>query len=290
MNNYILFTDATADLPSDVFDRMNIQVIPMDFELSGVNITHYPDGRELSSKDFFTRISNGEMATTSQINITRYFDYFTPYLKEGKDILYLCFSSGLSGTYQASLLAIKELREEYPERNIISVDTLSACGGEGLIAYMAAQRMVQGMAMDELAKWVTDHSKKICIWFTVDDLFHLKRGGRISAISATFGTALSIKPLLCVDNNGKLSVHSKIRGKKRCADKLLECMEQSAINPVGDPIVITHSNCYDDAVLLSEKIKERLGTKDIIISEMSPIIGAHTGSGSLVLSFLGHQR
>ena len=290
MSQYVLFTDATADLPSELFEEMDIQVIPMDFEMSGTNYSHYPDGRELSSKEFFQRIQGGEMATTSQINVTRYYEHFTPYLKAGKDILYLCFSSGLSGTYQASLLACNELMEEYKERKVVSIDTLCASGGEGLLVYMAAQRKQAGMSMDELATWVEDTRLKICHWFTVDDLHHLKRGGRISAISATFGTALSIKPLLHVDEEGKLAVYSKIRGRKRCIDKLLECMSQTAIDPEQNPVVITHSNCYDDAIALADKVKEMFHTSDIIISDMGPIIGAHTGSGTLVLTFLGTQR
>lgn len=290
MNDYVLFTDATADLPADVFEQLDIQVVPMDFEMSGTNYTHYPDGRELSSHNFFTRIQNGEMATTSQINVTRYYDHFTPYLQAGKDILYLSFSSGLSGTYQASVLAANELMEEYKERKIISIDTLCASGGEGLIVYMAAKKKLAGSTMNELADWVTENRLKLCHWFTVDDLHHLKRGGRISAISATFGTALNIKPLLHVDNEGKLAVHSKIRGKKRCVEKLLECMAQTAIDPVNHPVVITHSNCYDEARALADKVKETFHTTDIVISEMGPIIGAHTGSGTLVLTFLGIER
>jgi len=290
MENYVLFTDATADLPGELFEQMNIQVVPMDFEINGTVYTHYPDGRELSSSDFFRRLQTGEMATTSQINVTRYYDYFTPYLKEGKDILYLSFSSGLSGTYQASVLAANELMEEYPERKIVSVDTLCACGGEGLLVYMAAQRKNAGMSMDELTGWIEENRHQLCHWFTVDDLHHLKRGGRISAISATFGTALSIKPLLHVDEEGKLAVYGKIRGKKRCVDKLVECMTQTVIDGKNNPVVITHSNCYEDAVSLSEKVKETFGTTDIIISDMGPIIGAHTGSGTLVLTFLGSQR
>ena len=290
MDQYVLFTDATADLPNDLFERMDIQVIPMDFEMGGTNYTHYPDGRELSSTEFFQRIQNGEMATTSQINVTRYYDFFTPFLKAGKDILYLSFSSGLSGTYQASVLACNELMEEYKERKIVSIDTLCASGGEGLLVYMAAQRKQAGMSMDELVTWVETNRLNICHWFTVDDLHHLKRGGRISAISATFGTALNIKPLLHVDTEGKLAVHSKIRGKKRCIEKLLECMTESAIEPDKNPVVITHSNCYEDAAILADKVKEIFHTSDITISDMSPIIGAHTGSGTLVLTFLGTQR
>ena len=290
MENYVLFTDATADLPDEIFKQMNIQVVPMDFEINGTVFTHYPDGRELSSSDFFQRLQAGEMATTSQINVTRYYEYFTPFLKEGKDILYLSFSSGLSGTYQASVLAANELMEEYPERKVISIDTLCASGGEGLLVYMAAQRKNNGMSMEELKTWVEENQLHLCHWFTVDDLHHLKRGGRISAISATFGTALNIKPLLHVDDEGKLAVYGKIRGKKRCPEKLIECMSQTVIDGKNNPVVVTHSNCYEDAAALAEKVKETFGTTDIIISDMGPIIGAHTGSGTLVLTFLGSHR
>lgn len=290
MDQYVLFTDATADLPAELFESMGIQVIPMDYEIGGINYTHYPDGRELSSKAFFELLQDGDMATTSQINVTRYYDFFAPVLNKGKDILYLSFSSGLSGTYQASMLAVNELQEEFKDRTILTVDTLCASGGEGLLVYMAAKKKQSGMSLNELASWVEDNRSNICHWFTVDDLHHLKRGGRISALSATFGTALSIKPLLKVDEEGKLAVHSKVRGKKRCIEKLIECMETSAIDPANYPVVITHSNCYEDAVLLSEKIKEQFGTTDIVCSDMGPIIGAHTGSGTLVLTFYGKER
>lgn len=290
MNNYVIFTDATADLPASILTKINVGVIPMDFEVSGKSYTHYSDSRELASSDFFQKMKDGATATTSQINVTRYIEYFSPILEQGTDILYIGFSSGLSGTYQASMLAMNELKEKFPERTIISIDSLAASGGEGLLVYLASIKKEEGLTIHELADWVTDNRNHICHWFTVDDLHHLKRGGRISAVSATFGTALDIKPILHVDQEGKLSVHSKVRGRKKCEGKLLEQLKNTAIDPETTPMVITHGNCFDEAQNLANKIKELYGTKDIIISDMGPIIGSHTGSGVLVLSFYGTEK
>ena len=290
MNDYVIFTDATCDINSNIFDELDVQVIPMDFEMNGESYTHYLDGRELSSETFFQRIKAGEMANTSQINMMRYFDFFTPYLEAGKDIVYLCFSSALSGTYQSSVLATNELLEKYPNRKIKTIDTLSASGGQALLVYMAAQKKIEGMSFDELSLWVEENRLHICHWFTVDDLYCLKRHGRIGAISATFGTALSIKPLLHVDQEGKLALYGKIRGKKNCITKLMEQMRLSVVDPVNDPVFITHADNLEEAKALEAKIREEFHTKTVIISNMGPVIGAHTGSGTLVLTFYGKER
>ena len=233
MQQYEIYTDATCDLPQEIIDSVGIKVIPMDFEMNGKVYSHYPDERELDIKTFYKMSQEGIMSTTTQITPARFIQYFTPSLEEGKDILYICFSSALSGTYGSSKVAIQNLKEIYPDRNIISVDSLCASSGEGLLVYLAAQEKQNGKNLEELYKWVEENRLNICHWYKVDDLFHLKRGGRISSVAATFGTALNIKPLLNMDLDGKLQLVKKLRGTKACYHQMINKVKENYLKAVS---------------------------------------------------------
>ena len=226
MNEYVIFTDATIDLPRDLVEQTKLEVIPMEFDLDEKSYKFGGTGSELDTASFYQALRKGSVARTSQITPTTFIDYFKPVLEEGKDILYLAFSSGLSGTYDSSRIAIAELQEEYPDRKIISVDTLCAASGEGLLVYMAGRMRLEGKSIDEVAAYVEEKKMNVCHLISVDDLNHLKRGGRISATSATLGMALNIKPMLKVDENGKLVVTDKVRGKKKIEASFLDKFAQ----------------------------------------------------------------
>ncbi len=290
MKDYVLFSDATLDLPGDVVEQLEIQVIPMTVNQDGTEFAHYPDCREMPLDTFYANLKNGSLPVTSQITPAMYEELFTPWLKEGKDILYICFSSGLSGTYQSSVVAAQMLMDRYPERKIVSIDSLSASVGEGLLVYLAGQKYQEGMALDDLARWVNENRMKVEHWFTVEDLFHLNRGGRLSAVSAVVGTALKIKPVLSVDEEGRLFVAAKQRGQKKAWDHMIGRLKEQAIDPRTQTVIVGHANCPESAEKLKEMLLEQGLVKDVLISQIGPVIGTHVGSGMLALVFMGRSR
>lgn len=290
MRNYVIVTEATTDLPDEIVKDLDIRVIPMAFELNGKSYYNYLDERELDIHEFYEALRKGEKSVTSLINTEVFMDFFEPILKEGYDILYIAFSSGLSGTYNASLLAIDDLKEMYPESKILAVDSKCASIGEGLLVYSAALKKEAGYTIENLYQWLNDNILKLCHWFTVDDLNHLKRGGRVSAISAAIGTALNVKPVLHVDNEGKLIPIEKVRGRKKSLIALADRMLQTCTNPEEQTIFIGHGDTLEDAEYLAELIKERMNVKDVIINPIGPVIGSHSGPGTIALFFFGTER
>ena len=290
MAQYEIYTDATIDLPPEIVEDIGIKVIPMDFEMNGKVYSHYPDERELDSKKFYKLVQEGEMVTTTQITPSRFVEYFTPTLEKGKDILYIGFSSGLSGTYGSSKVAIQNLKEKYPDRTIISVDSLCASSGEGLLVYLASKEKEKGKSLEELYNWVEENRLNICHWYKVDDLFHLKRGGRISSVAATFGTALNIKPLMNMNNSGKLQLVEKLRGTKTCNHHMINKLKESYLPDKYDTIIISHADCEDEALVLEKMLKKECEAGEIIHSKIGPVIGAHSGKGTLLINFYGKQR
>lgn len=290
MVQYEIFTDATSDLPQEIIDTLGIKVIPMDFEINNKVYSHYPDERNLDSKTFYEMAQQGIMATTTQITPARFIEYFIPTLEEGKDILYICFSSGLSGTYGSSQVAIQNLKEDYPNRKIMSVDSLCASCGEGLLVYLAAKEKEKGKTIEELYNWVEENRLNICHWYKVDDLFHLKRGGRIGSIAATFGTALNIKPLLNMDNEGKLQLVEKVRGTKACEHHMINKLKENYLPNKYDTIIISHADCEYEALSLEKMLRKECEVGEIIHSKIGPVIGAHSGKGTLLINFYGKKR
>ena len=289
MAEYVIFTDSTTDLTPELVAEMDVQVLPMRFMLDGKEYRNYPDNRELSPKEFYDKLRAGSMSTTSQINGVAFIEAFTPVLEAGKDILYVAFSSGLSGTYQSACLAAEDLREQFPERTIECVDTLQASMGEGLVAYAAAMLKKDGMSLAELAAWLRENVQRFCAWFTVDDLMFLKRGGRLSGVAAVAGTLLGIKPVLHVDPDGHLIAMEKVRGRKASLDGLVRHFETSAENHADQTVFISHGDCLEDCQYVADKIKA-FGVKRICIGTIGPVIGAHSGPGTVALFFTGSPR
>ncbi|MBE6985525.1 MAG: DegV family protein [Ruminococcaceae bacterium] len=290
MNNYIILTDSSADLPLSIYNELDIQVLPLSFLLDGEVYHNTPDESSIAFKEVYAQLRSGKNVTTSAVNVETFKEAFLPYVQDGKDILYLGFSSGLSGTFSAGTIAAQELLEEYPERKIVCVDTLCASLGQGMLVYMTAKKRAEGFSLSEAAEYAEKIKLNVCHWFTVDDLFFLKRGGRISATTALVGSALGIKPILHVDNEGHLISVSKTRGRKKAITSLLEQMKASAIDPSTQIPMISHGDCVEDANVLADALRKEFGVKDVIINYVGPVIGAHSGPGTLALFFIGKER
>ena len=287
MKNYVIVTDSTADLPDNIIEEYNLTVIPLSYSFENEADNH---DKQLGIKEFYERIKNGERATTTLINSKTFENCFASLIEEGNDILYFGFSSELSGTYGSSQIAREEVLEKYKDARIECIDTLAASLGEGLLVYYAAKMKQEGKSLDEVIQWVSDNKLHLCHWFTVDDLNHLKRGGRINAMTATIGTALGVKPILHVDNGGHLVPVTNVRGRKKSIQALVERMEATCTNPEGQSVFITHADCLEDAEYLSNLIKEKFNIKEVVINYIGPVIGSHTGQGALALFFLGTER
>ncbi len=289
MNEYIIISDSTTDLTDQMAKDLEVSILPLSFTIDGKTYKNYLDGREMSNAGFYTKLKQGKMSTTSQLNSEDFKEVFEPILESGKDILYIGFSSGLSGTYQSSNIAKSELEEKYPNSKIYCVDSRCASMGEGLLVHLAVEQKRKGLNIDELQSWLTTNIPKLCHWFTVDDLHHLKRGGRVSAAAALVGTMLGIKPVLHVDDEGHLIPVSKIRGRRASLDALVAQMEKTAIDPKSQTVFISHGDSLEDAKYVGSLIKNKLGSK-VVINEIGPVIGAHSGPGTIALFFLGEKR
>ncbi|MEG2353315.1 MAG: DegV family protein [Clostridium sp.] len=290
MKNYVIVTDSTADIPVELIEKLGVHVIPMSFEMEGRSYVHYPDEREMNLHEFYEKLRGGSNAVTTQINYVIYEEFFKDILRQGKDILYIAFSSGLSGTYNNSQIVIRDVLEEFPDRKIISIDSISASVGEGLLVCKAAEKKENGMDIEELGRWVEENKDKVCHWFTVEDLHHLRRGGRITTVEAIIGTTLGIKPLLSVDHEGQLTTVTKVRGKKKSLEILIERMVEDGVDIENQRVFIGHGDNLEEAEKLAQLMKERNLVKEIIISEIGPIIGTHTGSGIIGLAFIGNKN
>lgn len=287
---YRIITDSTGDLTPELVRELDLTVIPMEFTVDGKSYHNYPDGHEMSAKAFYDLLRSGKTSTTAQINSQEFVEWADPMLQAGEDLLYIAFSSGLSGTCQSALLAKQELSEKYPDRKIYVADSLCASMGEGLLVYYAAKMQQEGKSIDEVYQWVQDNKLHLCHWFTVDDLNHLKRGGRVSPAAALFGTMLGIKPVLHVDDAGHLIPVAKIRGRRQSLDALVSHMEDTVTAPENQVIFISHGDCLEDAQYVADKIRSKWNVKDIVLNEIGPVIGTHSGPGTVALFFLGTKR
>ena len=290
MSEYVLITDSSADLSQEMVQELGVTVLPLSFTIQGKTYRNYPDNREMDLPLFYDMLRAGELATTSAVNVAEYTQAVEPILQEGKDVLILAFSSGLSSTYQASVLAAGELREKYPDRKIYTVDTLCASLGQGLLVYLAAQEQRKGKSIEEVRDWAEETKLNLCHQFTVDDLHFLKRGGRISATTAVVGSMLQIKPVLHVDNEGHLINVGKARGRQASLKALVDKMEKTVTEEGRKTVFISHGDCRKDAVTVADMVRERFGTQDIRINYVGPVIGAHSGPGTLALFYLGTER
>lgn len=290
MHSYQILTDATADLPPELVEQLELTVIPMEFQVQGNDYIFEPTEQNLKTSAFYALLRDGQVATTSQINMFTYLHHFEDVLKRGEDVLYIAFSSGLSGSLQVSRLAVEELLAKYPERKILCVDSLSASLGEGLLVYAAAKKRQEGLDLEALANWVAENRLHLCHWFTVDDLNHLRRGGRVSSAAAAFGTALKIKPVLHVDDEGHLIPISKVQGRKRSLKSLVDEMEKTYWPDQNDIVFIGHGDCEADAHYVRDCVRERFQIDAFVVHTIGPIIGAHSGPGTVALFFFGDHR
>lgn len=287
---YQIITDATADLSEELLTGLpEVKIIPMHVQVNGKEYLFGPGGN-ITNEEFYAYLRAGQFATTSQINPQTYFQYFTKALAEGMDVLYLCFSSSMSGCFQAAGICIEELKEQYPERKIICIDTLCASVGEGFLVLEAAKRQAEGMEIDELASWVMENRMNVCHWFTVDVFDHLKYGGRVGAASAAIGTMLGIKPMLHVDNDGKLAVMEKPRGQKKAMEALLKRMDAGWMTGFGQRVIIGHGDDLDKAKLLQAEVANKFPNAEIQLAYIGPVIGAHTGPGMLAVIYWGNNH
>ena len=287
MRDYLIVTDSSSDLPASVAEKLGVKVIPLEVNIEGVG-TKLND--ELDIKEFYALLRSKKGVKTSAVNMDRFIELFESIIAQDKDVLYIGFSSGLSATFMAAKNAAEELSEKYPDRKIVAIDSLCASLGQGLIVTYAARKKKQGASFDEIVRYIESCKMNLCHWFTVDDLFFLKRGGRVSAATAVLGTALQIKPVLHVDNDGKLINVSKARGRDASIKALFEKMKATAIKPQAQTVYISHGDCIEDANKLADMIRAEYGIKDILVSEIGPVIGAHSGPGTLALFFLGSER
>ena len=287
---YRIFTDATSDLTLEQLRGLpKVEVIPMQVEINGEQYTYGPYGN-LPVPVFYELQRQGHFATTSQINPQTYHFYFNRALMQGMDVLYLGFSSGMSGCMQSAGITAEELKEKYPERKIICIDTLCASVGEGFLVLEAAARQAEGMEIEELAQWVRENRLKVCHWFTVDTFDHLKHGGRVGAASAAVGTMLGIKPMLHVDGEGKLAVMEKPRGQRKAMDAQIKRMDAGWKPGLGRRVIIGHGDDLDKAKLLQEEVIRKFPNAQIQLAYIGPVIGAHTGLGMLALIYWGDNR
>ena len=287
MNEFVIITDSSADLPQSVACDMGVEVIPLEVNIDGIGCK-YND--EIDIKEFYGWLRDKKGAKTSAVNMEKFCEVFEKFAMDGKDVLYIGFSSGLSATYMAAKNAAEEISEKYPDRKIIAVDSLCASLCQGLVVKHAVDKKSLGATIEEVAQFVEDNRLNLCHWFTVEDLFFLKRGGRVSAATAVMGTVLQIKPVMHVDDEGKLINVEKARGRAASINSLFAKMKETAIAPEKQTIYISHGDCYDDAKKLADMITAEFGVTDILISEVGPVIGAHSGPGTLALFFLGSKR
>lgn len=292
METFKIVTDSTADLPKEYLEENNIGCLNLCYLMDGVTYGG-ETGQEMDWKKFYSLMRDGKMPTTSQVNPEEAKKHFEAILAEGyKEILYMAFSSGLSGTYNSGRIAAEEVMEEHPDVKIIVIDTLSASLGEGLFVYRVVEMRKQGKSLEETAAWAKEHIQNFVQVFTVDDLNHLHRGGRVSKATAIIGTLAGIKPVLHVDSEGHLTAINKVRGRKKSLLKLVDYMEEKmgSYRNKNDVITISHGDAEEDAQFVADEIKKRFGIEHFIIGPIGPTIGAHSGPGTIALFFMGDRR
>jgi DegV family protein with EDD domain len=287
MNDYVITTDSTVDLPPDYFEAHGVEVLSLTYLLEGKS---YEDLHGLPSGEFYDKVRNGAMPTTSQVNPEQAAELFRKVASQGKDILHIAFSSGLSGSCNSARIAAEEIMEEYPGVRVEVVDSLCASSGEGMLLYYAVNLKEEGKSMDEVLEWVNANILHICHNFTVDDLFHLHRGGRVSKATAIVGSMINIKPILHVDDEGHLINIGKVRGRKKSLIALVDRMEEQMKGYDNPVVFISHGDCIADAEFVKNQVEKRFGIHNFVINPVGPVIGSHSGPGTLALFFLGNPR
>ncbi len=289
MSYFTILTDSSCDLPAITADQLHTRVVPLSVFADGKQYYNFLDGSHIGFEEFYDRLKEGELITTSAINVSQMKIAMEAELMSGHDVLYIGFSSGLSGTYNAGKQAAAELEGVYPGKRVYTVDSLCASLGQGLLVYLCVMKRREGWTVEQVRDYAEEMKLKICHWFTVDDLYHLKRGGRVSGVTAVVGSMLNIKPVMHVNNDGKLENVAKARGRNAAINSLFEKFCEGATEPENQVVFISHGNCRDDADKLAKMIREKFGCK-VLINFVGPVIGAHSGQGTLALFFVGSER
>ena len=290
MSDYIIMTDSSCDLPADLAEKMELTVLPLYVDVDGQKYVNYLDEREIAFSEIYAKLRTKCPAKTSAVNVNDFMGPMETALAAGKDILYIGFSSGLSSTYDAGAMAAREMGERFPDRKIYTVDSLCASLGQGLMVYLAWQQKQMGRTIEEVRDYVEANKLHLCHWFTIDDLMFLKRGGRISGATAIVGSMLSIKPVMHVDNAGHLIKVGTARGRKASLKALADQAERLGVDLDKQTVFISHGDCLEDANYLADIMRNRFGVKDVVINYVGPVIGAHSGPGTVALFFLGAER
>ncbi len=287
MRDYIITVNSTVDLPKEWLAERGVPVAPLKYTIDGET---YTDMEGLSAKEFFAKLREGKMSVTSQVNPEEAAAMLEPYVKEGKDVLHLGFSSGLSGTLNSMRTGAEMLQEKYPDAKIIVIDTLCACLGEGILLYYALKEKAKGKTIEEVAQWAEENKLHVCHNVTVDDLNHLHRGGRVSKTTAVLGTLVQIKPIIHMDDNGTLQVIGKERGRKKSLNKIVDMAVEQSKGWENDIVMITHGDCIDDAEYVAKLVREKMGIDNILINNIGTVIGSHTGPGVVAVFCMGNKR
>lgn len=290
MEKFKIVTDSCIDLPLKLVEELDIEVVPLLLTVNGQNYRNFPDERDIKSHDFYDLLRKGAVPTTASVNPSEQEMAMDKWLEKGYDILCISFSSALSGTYQSAVIAGKILRERYPQRKIVILDSLCASMGQGLLVTYAAHLQKEGKTLSEVAEWVENHRQTVCHLFTVGDLFFLKRGGRLSAGKAILGTIMQMKPLLHVSTEGKLVPTGTARGRRQAISRMVDRMMDTIVDPDGQIIYISHGDCLEEAEEMRDKIEEKMKVKTLLINPVGPVIGSHSGVGTLALFYLGNDR
>lgn len=284
-----IITDTACDLTETYLTAHEVDFLKLGFTMNNVNYGG-EDGEKIGEKEFYDKLRGGAMPTTYQVTSESAKTRMEAHLKAGRDVLALAFSSGLSGTHGSYVVAARELKEKYPNRKIVVIDSLCASMGQGLLVYYACQKADMGASIEETQAYIEDLKLHICHHFTVDSLFHLMRGGRVSGVTAVVGSLLKIKPVMYVNDEGKLIVRHKVMGRKKSISALVEGMEKSATLQKGDPIFISHGDCEEEALALKATLQEKYPDNEILVGYIGAVIGSHSGAGTLALFHLGNQR
>jgi len=290
MNKFVIITDSSCDLTAKMAAEMELDVLPLSVQLDGKEYINYLDERDITFEEFYAKLPTAENFSTSAANVKDFAEAMEKHAAAGRDVLCLAFSSGLSNTANAARIAGEETSAKFPERKIFVVDTLCASLGQGLLVWLCHQKKLEGATIEEVRDYAVKTVPNLCHWFTVDDLTHLKKGGRISKATEIIGKMLNIKPILHVDDDGKLASVSKTRGRKASIEALCDKIGETAFEPEKQTMFISHGGCEQDAKLLANMIREKYGTETIYINYVGPVIGAHSGPGTLALFFLGSKR
>ena len=284
----MILTDSCCDFSARMAEELELTVLPLSFTMEGREYFNYPDNRDIAPAEFYSKIRSGALGTTSAINVAAFQTAMEPLVEAGRDILCISFSSNLSTTYQSACIAAQEVQAAHPGCKILVADSRAASLGQGLLVYLAVQEKRKGRSLEELHSYVEEMRDHICHWFTVDDLNHLKRGGRVSAAAALFGTMLQMKPILHVDGEGRLIPVDKVRGRKASISALLEKMDELVEDP--SVVFISHGDCGEEAAALGDAIRRKYPVERLEINYVGPVIGNHTGCGVLALFFVGKHK